>query len=172
MFIKCSKLSGPLSLVCRTILLTPQLLPLWVCNILSLSNILQLIGSFIGIMCYFLFWLIQLPLLLVSPQRIRHFFTAKSIIVPGAWLAILIWAMVRHPAKVSLASQRSSLSGRALGWAWLNALNSSLGVYATVAVNIPDFTVRKNRRASVFHNSDSVLFSVMLKTSARAFFSH
>lgn len=94
-------------------------------------------------MCYFLYWLIQLPLLLVSPQRIRHFFTLKSIVVPTAWLAILIWAMVRVPAKISLAPHKSTLTGSAAGWAWLSALNSSLGFYATVAVNIPDFTVRK-----------------------------
>lgn len=104
----------------------------------------QLIPLSIGIMCYFLYWLIQLPLLLVSPQRIRHFFTPKYIMVPIAWLAILIWAMVRVPAKVSLAHQRSSLTGKALSWAWLKALNSSLGFYATVSVNIPDFTVRRN----------------------------
>lgn len=92
-------------------------------------------------MCYFLYWLLQFPLMFVSPQKIRHLFTAKSIIVPFAWLAILIWAMVKVPPRVSLAPKHTLLSGSALSWAWLSALNSSLGFYATVAVNIPDFTV-------------------------------
>jgi len=92
-------------------------------------------------MCYFLYWLVQFPLMLVSPQKIRHFFTVKSIVVPLAWLAILIWAMVKVPAKTSLATTGSSLSGSLLRWAWLNSLNSALGNYATVSINIPDFTV-------------------------------
>ncbi|KAG5641573.1 hypothetical protein DXG03_004699 [Asterophora parasitica] len=71
-----------------------------------------------------------------------HFFTAKSIIVPIAWLAILIWAMVKAPARISLAPKQKGLSGSALAWAWLSSLNSSLGLYATVSINIPDFTVR------------------------------
>ncbi|KAF8235884.1 cytosine-purine permease [Tricholoma matsutake] len=93
----------------------------------------------VGLMCYFIYWLIQFPLMLVSPQKIRYFFTAKSIIVPFAWMAILIWAMVKVPAKISLASKGSSLSGSSLRWAWLNSLNSALGFYATVSINIPDF---------------------------------
>lgn len=97
-------------------------------------------------MCYFLYWLLQFPILLLSPQRVRHFFTAKSIIVPTAWLAILIWAVVKVPAKVSLSQTRGSLSGSQLGWAWLSALNSSLGIYATLAINIPDFTVSATPR--------------------------
>lgn len=92
-------------------------------------------------MCYFLYWLIQFPFMLVSPQKIRHLFTAKSIIVPIAWVAMLIWALVRVPARVSLEPQHSQLSGPKLRWAWLSALNSALGFYATLSVNIPDFTV-------------------------------
>ncbi|GLB40658.1 putative cytosine-purine permease [Lyophyllum shimeji] len=102
----------------------------------------------VQMMSYFLYWLLQFPLLLVSPQKIRHFFTVKSIVVPCTWLAILIWAMVRVPASVSLAPHEGALSGSGLAWAWLSALNSSLGLYATVSINIPDFTrYAKNERA-------------------------
>ncbi|KAF8072151.1 permease for cytosine/purines, uracil, thiamine, allantoin-domain-containing protein [Lyophyllum atratum] len=101
----------------------------------------------VQMMSYFLYWLLQFPLLLVSPQRIRHFFTARAIIVPIAYLSILIWAMVRVPARISLTPQKGSLSGSALAWAWLSSLNSSLGLYATVSINIPDFTrYAKNER--------------------------
>jgi len=75
-------------------------------------------------MCYFLFWILQLPLMFVSPQNIRHLFTVKGIVVPIAWLSILIWSYVKVPAKISLAT------------------------YATLSVNIPDFTrYAKNERA-------------------------
>ncbi|KAF8890615.1 NCS1 nucleoside transporter family [Infundibulicybe gibba] len=102
----------------------------------------------VGLMCYLLYWLIQFPLMLVSPQRIRHLFTAKSIIVPIAWFSILIWALVKAPVRIGLEPKHTSLSGSASSWAWLSSLNSALGIYSTLAVNIPDFTrYAKNERA-------------------------
>lgn len=81
--------------------------------------------------------------MLISPQRIRWLFMAKAIIVPVAWLAMLIWAFVKVPVNSSggLFNQHSTLSGSDMSWAWLSALNSALGIYSTLAVNIPDFTV-------------------------------
>ncbi|KAI0926219.1 hypothetical protein AcW1_008440 [Taiwanofungus camphoratus] len=93
-----------------------------------------------GIMCYFLYWLVQFPFMLISPQRIRWLFVAKAAIVPAAWLAMLIWAFVKVPSNQGLFEQHSALSGSAMSWAWLSALNSALGIYSTLAVNIPDFT--------------------------------
>ncbi|KXN86686.1 hypothetical protein AN958_09770 [Leucoagaricus sp. SymC.cos] len=112
-------------------------------NRLPASADITTVGKFFyvpSMMCYFLYWLIQFPVMLVSPQNLRHFFTIKSIIVPVAWLAMLIWAFVSAPASVSLEPRHSLLSGSALSWAWLSALNSALGFYATLSVNIPDFT--------------------------------
>ncbi|KAJ8469804.1 hypothetical protein ONZ51_g8748 [Trametes cubensis] len=101
-----------------------------------------------GMMCYFLYWLIQFPLMLVSPQKIRWLFVIKAFIVPPAWLAMLIWAFVRVPSSKGLFEQHSTLSGSAMSYAWLSALNSALGIYSTLAVNIPDFTrYAKNEKA-------------------------
>lgn len=77
----------------------------------------------------------------VSPQKIRWLFVAKGIIVPIAWIAMLIWALVKVPSLGTLISQHANVSGSNLSWAWLHALNSALGIYSTLAVNIPDFTV-------------------------------
>jgi len=95
-------------------------------------------------LCYFLYWSIQFPFMFVSPQKIRWLFLAKSIIVPPTWLALLIWAFVKVPPNNGLFAQKAELSGSQLSWAWLSALNSSLGSYATLGVNIPDFTVGHN----------------------------
>ncbi|KAF8154064.1 NCS1 nucleoside transporter family [Crassisporium funariophilum] len=101
-----------------------------------------------GMMCYFIYWCIQFPLMFISPQKIRHFFTIKGIIVPIAWISMLIWSFVKVPARISLDPRHSNLSGSASSWAWLSALNSALGIYATLAVNIPDFTrYAKNEKA-------------------------
>ena len=92
-------------------------------------------------LCYFLYWTIQFPLMFVSPQKIRWLFVVKGIVVPIAWITILIWSFVKVPTSESLFSQPSNLSGRALSWAWLRAMNTSIGINCTLAVNIMDFTV-------------------------------
>jgi NCS1 family nucleobase:cation symporter-1 len=91
-------------------------------------------------MCYFIYWFIQFPFMFVTPQKLRYLFHVKAIIVPVAWMAIFIWAMVKVPPSASLDPKHTLLTGSQLSWAWLSALNSALGIYATLAVNIPDFT--------------------------------
>ncbi|KAJ2915121.1 hypothetical protein MD484_g5316, partial [Candolleomyces efflorescens] len=91
-------------------------------------------------MCYFLYWLVQFPFMLVSPQKIRHLFTLKAIVVPSAWIAILIWAMAKAPPRVSLDPTSSTVHGSTAKWLWLAAMNSAIGSYSTLSVNIPDFT--------------------------------
>ena len=54
---------------------------------------------------------------------------------------MLIWALVKVPASHGLFNQHATISGGQLSWAWLSAMNSAMGNYATLAVNIPDFTV-------------------------------
>ncbi|TCD70364.1 hypothetical protein EIP91_003716 [Steccherinum ochraceum] len=101
-----------------------------------------------GMMCYFLYWLIQFPFMLISPQSIRWLFLVKAIVAPPTWLAMLIWAFVKVPASSGFFAQHSTLTGTNLSWAWLSALNAALGIYSTLAVNIPDFTrYAKNERA-------------------------
>lgn len=95
-----------------------------------------------GLLCYTLYWIIQFPFMLLSPHKIRWLFLVKGIVVPICWLAMVIWAFVRVPPSAGLFAQHATISGSQLTWSWLSALNSALGVYATLSVNIPDFTVR------------------------------
>lgn len=88
-----------------------------------------------GLMCYFLFWLIQFPFLLINPQKVRYLFLAKAVIVPPAFLAMMIWAFTTTGGG-AIFSQKGSISGSKLAWAWLGALNSTLGNFSTLAVNI------------------------------------
>ncbi|RXW13820.1 hypothetical protein EST38_g12035 [Candolleomyces aberdarensis] len=103
-----------------------------------------------GIMCYFLYWLVQFPFLLFSPQKIRHLFTFKAIVVPCAWIAILIWAMVKAPPRVSLDPMPSNVHGSTAKWLWFGAMNSAIGNYSTLSVNIPDFTRYAKRERSQY----------------------
>jgi NCS1 family nucleobase:cation symporter-1 len=101
--------------------------------------------------CYFIFWFIQFPFLLVSPQKIRWLFAIKAVIVPCAWLAMMIWAFVKTDGAKAIFVQKATLHGSALSWAWLTALNSALGNYATLAVNIPDFTVSNSKGFEMYN---------------------
>ena len=82
--------------------------------------------------------------MLISPRKIRWLFLVKAAIVPPTWLALLIWAFVKVPPNSGILSKKAELSGSEFSWAWLSALNSALGSFATLGVNIPDFTVRHN----------------------------
>jgi nucleobase:cation symporter-1, NCS1 family len=58
----------------------------------------------------------------------------KSIIVPIAWIAILIWAFVATDGG-DIFDQKPTLSGSAYSWAFLSSLTSVIGNYATLSVN-------------------------------------
>src|SRR5260370_37663651 len=92
-------------------------------------------------LCYFIYWSIQFPFLFISPQKLGYLFLAKSIIVPPTLLALLIWAFVKVPPNRSLLTPNQTLSDNELLWAWLSAFNSAVGVFGTLGINIPNFTV-------------------------------
>lgn len=95
-----------------------------------------------AMMCYFLYWLIQLPLLLIPVHKIRWLFNIKSVIVPICWLSMFIWALVRTggASGTGIYNQPPTIHGSKATWAWFGAVNSALGNFATLGVNIPDFT--------------------------------
>lgn len=92
-----------------------------------------LLGSFV------IFWFAQIPFLLMHPNRLRWLFLAKSIIVPIAWVAILIWALAStHDSDIF--AQQPTVSGSSYSWAFLASMNSVIGNYATLSVNQADFS--------------------------------
>lgn len=83
-------------------------------------------------------------------------------------LAMLIWAFVKVPSSSpgGLIAEHTTLSGSSLSWAWLSALNSALGIYATLGVNIPDFTVGDSSYCCAIEIL-TAMFSDMQRTSER-----
>lgn len=83
---------------------------------------------------YLIFFLVQFPFLCVHPNKARWLFVAKSIIVPVAWIAIFIWALVvEGPGPVF--DQKPSAQGSQYSWVFLASMTSVLGNYATLSVN-------------------------------------
>ena len=60
---------------------------------------------------------------------------AKSVVVPVAWIAILIWAFVSTKGEGDMWDQEAKLTGSAYSWAFLSSLTSVIGNYATLSVN-------------------------------------
>jgi len=84
---------------------------------------------------FFIFWLIQIPFLCIHPNQLRWLFMVKSVIVPAAWIAILVWAFVSTPNAGDLLDQRATLTGSAYSWAWIASLTSIIGNFSTLSIN-------------------------------------
>lgn len=92
------------------------------------------LGSFV------IFWFLQLPFLVMHPNRLRWLFMVKSVVVPIAWIAILGWALGSTRDAHIFADAQPSVSGSAYSWAFLASMNSVIGNYATLSVNQADFS--------------------------------
>ncbi|KAL4984413.1 NCS1 allantoate transporter [Aspergillus falconensis] len=88
---------------------------------------------------YLVFWFVQMPFLCIHPNKVRWLFVVKSVLVPAAWIAILIWAFVAE-GKGALFKQKATVSGSHYSWVWLASMTSVLGNYATLSVNQSDFS--------------------------------
>lgn len=109
-------------------------------------------------MCFFIFWVISIPALLVPPHQIRHLFTVKAALVPFAAFGFLIWALKKSHGKIALGTLNDyEIHGSEFSWAFIRSIMACLANFATLIVNAPDFS-----RFSVSPNSSlwSQLFSI------------
>lgn len=93
-----------------------------------------------GMIGYVVYWILQFPLLCLRPDRVRWLFAVKGVLVPVAWVAILVWALVvQHGVgddqDGGLFRDRAELHGSSYSWLFLGSMTSVLGNYATTSVN-------------------------------------
>ena len=90
-----------------------------------------------------LVWLAQIPFLYMHPNNLRYLFITKSILVPICFIAMLIWAFRSTGGTggpLLSSSAKASVGGSTYSYAWLSSLTSVIGNYATLSVNMPDFS--------------------------------
>lgn len=104
---------------------------------------------------FFLFSLIQLPIVLISPEKIRFFFYVKATVVPIAILAFFAWSIADANGLGPIIHQSTTISGSEYGWQFMTALMNCLSNFATLVVNIPDV-------ARLAKNTKSVRWSQIL----------
>jgi NCS1 family nucleobase:cation symporter-1 len=125
---------------CMTVLLTA----IWP----SFANIPNHIPDDQGIttaqMCGFLlYFLLQLPFLCIPYTKVQYFFGFKSIIAPIIFLAVFGDTLHKAGGSISnstVITQGTTVTGSALAWAFFANLNGVLGNYATLGLNIADFS--------------------------------
>ncbi|KAF2724789.1 hypothetical protein K431DRAFT_281739 [Polychaeton citri CBS 116435] len=96
-----------------------------------------------GMIAFLLYFLLQLPFLCIPYTKVQYFFGMKSIIAPIIFLAVFGDTLHKAGGTISnstVISQGPSAAGSALVWAFFGNLNGVLGNYATLGLNIADFS--------------------------------
>jgi NCS1 family nucleobase:cation symporter-1 len=93
-----------------------------------------------GMCSYVLFWVTQLPLLLIPPTRLRWMFLTKLIVAPITAIATMAWAIHTAGGSGDIFQLPETVTGSARSWLWLNSMTAVTGSWATLACNIPDFS--------------------------------
>ena len=130
-----------------------QMLKIWMPAIDTLPQIfpeawgLQT-GPFIT---FILFWLLNMYVVYLGVEIIIKLLVCKAIFLPVAALALFFWAIVASNGVGPILEQPSKFTSSDQFWAYFfPALTGMVGFWATLSLNIPDFTrYAKSQRAQI-----------------------
>ncbi|THV72303.1 allantoin [Aureobasidium pullulans] len=100
-----------------------------------------------GMIAFFLYWVLHIPLTLLRPNQMKWIFTLKMYTIIPAYIGLFVFCMVNTKGRIGggLASS-SKLSSAQFSWFVMNAINAGIGNTATTITNQPDYTRWSNRR--------------------------
>jgi nucleobase:cation symporter-1, NCS1 family len=93
-------------------------------------------------LAFLLFWAVHVVIILKGVEGIKHLETWSAPLLLGGGLILLIWASAKAGG-LGLVLERSSVLQRQHNAFWSifpGALTASVGYWATLSLNIPDFT--------------------------------
>ena len=92
-----------------------------------------------GLLCFFLYWVVQTILALMPIKKLRILFFVKAIVVPPTFLALFIWAAVVTHGGGPLVNGPVKLTSTYMNTAYsaLTGLNVIIGLFSSLAVNMP-----------------------------------
>ncbi|KAF2026264.1 hypothetical protein EK21DRAFT_103343 [Setomelanomma holmii] len=99
-----------------------------------------------GMISYFLYWLIQFPMLLIPTHKLQYLFWVKTVLMPPVAIGMTIWIALKAGGNGAFFNKPSKVHGAERAWLWLSAMTSITGGYSTLAVNISDFSRFSNDR--------------------------
>lgn len=100
--------------------------------------------------CFLAFWLLNMVIVYFGVESIRKLLVFKAIFLPIAALALLFWAINAINGLGPILDQPSQLTGPAFWNFFFPALTGMVGFWATLSLNIPDFTrYAKSQKAQI-----------------------
>ena len=104
----------------------------------------------VPMICFFVFWLLNMLVVYYGVESIRKLLVFKAIFLPVAALALLAWAITAAKGLGPILEQPSQLHGAAFWNYFFPALTGMVGFWATLSLNIPDFTrYAKSQKAQI-----------------------
>ncbi|KAK0459011.1 NCS1 nucleoside transporter family [Desarmillaria tabescens] len=114
-------------------------------------------------LCFFIFYIIQLPLLWIHISKLRYLFMVKVVIMPIFGFTLFGWAVGRAHGFGPVFSQGTNTTTTPAAVLFFSAMTSAIAPKATLALNICDFTrYAKSRRTVVWTNIFSLSIPVTL----------
>ncbi len=120
-----------------------QMMRLWIPSIETLPQIFpDSFGLQTGpAICFLVFWLLNMYVVYLGVDSIRKLLVFKAIFLPLAALALLVWALVAaHGLGPILATPSKFANTTDFFHFFFPALTGMVGFWATLSLNIPDFT--------------------------------
>ncbi len=113
---------------------------------------------------FFLFWLLNMYVVYLGVESIKKLLVFKAFFLPLAALALLCWAISAGHGLGPILSQPSKFhSNAAFLHYFFPALTGMVGFWATLSLNIPDFTrYAKSQRAQVMGQAIALPASMTL----------
>jgi NCS1 family nucleobase:cation symporter-1 len=130
-----------------------QMLRLWIPSLNSLPSVFP--ASWMletgPAITFILFWLLNMFVVHKGVESIRKLLVFKAFVLPVAALALLFWAIKDVHGLGPILSQPSKFSSSSEFFAFFfPALTGMVGFWATLSLNIPDFTrYAKSQRAHI-----------------------
>ncbi|KAF2107934.1 permease for cytosine/purines, uracil, thiamine, allantoin-domain-containing protein [Lophiotrema nucula] len=103
-----------------------------------------------ALLCIFLYWFAQTALALMPISKLRVLFWIKGVIVPPTFFALFLWAVIVTKGGGELVTGKAKVTSTYMNTAYsaLTGLNVIIGLFSSLAVNMPDFgRFSKNRLA-------------------------
>jgi NCS1 family nucleobase:cation symporter-1 len=121
-----------------------QMLRLWIPALTSLPSLFPASwGLETGpAICFILFWLLNMWVVWLGVDSIRKLLVFKAFFLPLAALALLYWAISKvHGGLGPVLARPSRFHSSSAFWAFfIPGLTGMVGYWATLSLNIPDFT--------------------------------
>ncbi len=113
---------------------------------------------------FLLFWLLNMYVVYLGVDSIKKLLVFKAFFLPAAALALLFWAINAGHGLGPILSQPSKFTNSAEFWKFFfPALTGMVGFWATLSLNIPDFTrYAKSQRAQIVGQSIGLAPSMTL----------